>query len=205
MGSAERRQRETADTRRRILDAARDLFVQKGYRATSMRAIAERIEYTPTAIYHHFESKGALLTELCAQDFRALAAAFQRVARVDDPVDRLLRIGDAYVDFGLEHPMHYQLMFMMVRPAAEKLALGQGDPVEDAYAFLRTTVEEAVANGRFRPEYDDPDQIAQMLWATAHGLVSLRIAKMDDPWIEFRDLRRTAAQAFQTMMRGLLR
>ena len=109
MGSVERRQRESAETRRRIVDAARDLFVEKGYEATSMRAIAQRIEYTPTAIYHHFDSKEALLTELCTQDFRTLAAAFQEVARVEDPVERLLRIGDAYVDFALEHPMHYQL------------------------------------------------------------------------------------------------
>lgn len=205
MGSAERRQRESADTRQRIVDAARDLFVQRGYEATSMRAIAERIEYTPTAIYHHFANKETLLTELCAQDFATLATAFQRVARVEDPVERLIRIGETYVDFALEHPMHYQLMFMTVRPVAEKPPILNGDPGEDAYAFLRTTVQEAIGQGRFLPEYDDAEQVAQMLWSTAHGLVSLRIAKQHDAWVEFRDLRGTAAKAFRAMMRGMQR
>lgn len=205
MGSAERRQRESAETRQRIVDAARDLFVRKGYEATSMRAIAERIEYTPTAIYHHFANKEALLTELCAQDFSALATAFQRVARVEDPVERLIRTGEAYVDFALDHPMQYQLMFMTAHPLAEKSVMVQGDPGEDAYAFLRAAVEQAIAQERFRPEYDDPDQVAKMLWATVHGLVSLSIAKHGDPWIEFPDLRGTASRACRAMMRGLAR
>ncbi len=206
MGSAERRQRESADTRQRIVDAARDLFVRKGYEATSMRAIADRIEYTPTAIYHHFESKEALLTEVCTRDFRSLGAAFQRVGRVEDSLERLIRIGEAYVDFALEHPMHYQLMFMTVRPLPqEKPGILSGDPIEDAYAFLRTAVEEAIAQGRLRPEYTDPDQVAQMLWSTAHGLISLRIAKQHDTWVEFRDLRATASLAFQAMIRGIVR
>lgn len=204
MGSAERRKRENADTRQKILDAARDLFVQNGYQATSMRAIADRIEYTPTAIYHHFESKEALLMQLCNQDFRSLAAAFQRIGKVEDPVARLERIGAAYVDFALEHPMHYQLLFMSVRPAHEMdTDITRGDPSEDAYAFLRMTVEEAIAQGRFRAEYTDANQVAQMLWGSLHGLISLRIAKQHDDWIDFGDLRATAAEVRRVILRGL--
>src|SRR5258708_18680595 len=105
MGSLERRSRERADTRQRILDAARDMFVRDGYEATTMRAIADRIEYTPTAIYYHFANKQTLLTELCRADFRSLAGAFQRIGRIDDPIERLEKIGGAYVEFGLRNPM----------------------------------------------------------------------------------------------------
>src|SRR5919108_4631182 len=108
VGSRERRTREREETRERILDAARQMFVRKGYEATTMRAIADKIEYTPTAIYHHFRSKDALLTELASSDFRALAAAFQKIGRIEDPIERLVRVGDAYVSFALEHPMQYQ-------------------------------------------------------------------------------------------------
>src|SRR5438094_5711043 len=73
--SLERRQRERVQTRQRILDAARRMFVQRGYEATTMRAIAAKIGYTPTAIYHHFEDKEALVAELSALDFRAFAQA----------------------------------------------------------------------------------------------------------------------------------
>lgn len=206
MGSAERRQRETEETRKRILDAARDLFVQRGYDHTSMRAIAQRIEYTPTAIYHHFENKESLLAELCNLDFRSLASVFQQVGRVEDPVERLDRIGEAYVDFALEHPMHYQFMFMVPRALDEHTnAPVTGDPGEDAYAFLRQTVEEAIGAGRFRPELQDADEVAQILWGSLHGLVSLQIAKGDDAWVHFRDVRNTAKVAREILMRGMMR
>src|SRR5688500_15821418 len=98
-----------------ILDAARELFVERGVEAVTMRAVAERIEYTPTAIYHHFRDKHTLLVELCVTDFRRLGHVFQRLGRVADPIDRLRHFGNAYVEFGLANPSHYRFMFMTER------------------------------------------------------------------------------------------
>ncbi len=204
MGSAERRRREQAETRQKILDAARDLFVVNGYDETSMRSIADKIEYTPTAIYHHFESKEALLSDLCTEDFRALAEAFRRIGKVEDPIERLRRIGEAYVAFALEHPQQYQLMFMTVRLVGGK-STDKGDPGQDAYSFLIEAVKEAMDQGRFRQDLDDPEEVAQMFWGASHGVVSLHIAKHRDPWIDFRDTERTAAKACDALLRGLLR
>src|SRR5918996_6155556 len=136
MGSVERRTRERAETRERILEAAREMFVELGYEATTMRAIADRIEYTPTAIYHHFRNKEALLSELCGQDFRALVSAFQRIGRIEDPVERLRRAGRTYVEFGLEHPMQYQLMFMTRNPPEVKKETHPPHRSEGFYVFL---------------------------------------------------------------------
>lgn len=206
MGSLERRQREAQETRRRIMDAARDLFVEKGYDATSMRAIARKIEYTPTAIYHHFENKDALIAELCARDFLELAARFNKVARIDDPIERIHKAGEAYVEFALGNPNHYRLMFMTPLAHDHELeGITQGDPSQDAYAFLLASVAEAMEAGRFRPEFDDADQVAQILWGSLHGLVSLQIAKGHDDWVELGDIRATAARAREVLMRGMLR
>jgi len=202
--SLQRRQRERTEMRRTILDAAREMYVKNGYEATTMRAIADRIGYTPTAIYHHFRNKEALLTELTTQDFRALAQAFQKLGEVADPVERLRRIGQAYIEFGLTHPMHYRLMFMTPHPAMkDPKGIKQGDPSQDAYAFLVQSCTEAIAAGRFRPKLKDAQQVAQMLWAGCHGLVSLRIAKEHDDWVEWRDIRETANQMHDVMMKGL--
>src|SRR6266550_754169 len=103
--SLARRERERAETRGKILEAARRMFVQKGYEGTTMRAIATKIGYTPTAIYHHFKDKDALVAELAGLDFRALAQALQQTASTADPLDRLEKIGAAYVEFGLTIPM----------------------------------------------------------------------------------------------------
>ena len=183
------------------------MFVQYGYEATTMRAIAAKIGYTPTAIYHHFRNKEALLTELSTQDFRALAQAFQQIGQVADPVERLRRIGKAYVEFGLTHPMHYRLMFMTPHPRVNdaKHGIAQGDPSQDAYAFLVQTCEQAIASGRFRPELQDPHEVAQILWSSRHGLVSLRIAKEHDDWVQWRDVQTTATRLHDVMFNGLLR
>lgn len=207
MGSKERRDRERTETRQRILDAARDMFTQDGYDTVTMRAIADRIEYTPTAIYHHFANKQDLLTELCTCDFRALAHAFARIGRIADPVERLWAIGQAYLEFALEHPSQYRFMFMtpLPKPAPKDLQLHPGDPSEDAYAFLRQTVVEAIATGRLRPELTDPDVVAQVLWACVHGLASLHIAKGHDEWVHWRDARETGRLLIDALNQGILR
>lgn len=196
--------RDAHDTRPRILDAARELFVRDGVEAVTMRAIAARIGLTPTAIYHHFRDKQALLQDLCEHDFRALAAAFLRIGRVADPVERLRRIGEAYVRFAVEHPGHYRFMFMT--PAAQGRHDGEpGNPEEDAYAFLHQTVREAITAGRFRPELDDPDLVAQMCWAMVHGIASIHVVFRDDPWLGWTDPMAVAHAALDMSIRGLVR
>jgi AcrR family transcriptional regulator len=203
--SSARRERERAETRGKILESARRMFVQKGYEGTTMRAIAATIGYTPTAIYHHFKDKDALVAELAGLDFRALAQALQQTGTVGDPVERLERIGAAYVEFGLSHPMQYQFLFMTRRPKSGAQEAMPRDPGEDAYGFLRQTCAAVIATGRLRPEFSDPDELAQMCWGSLHGLVALTVAKGDDPWIPWRDVRQTAAKARRTTLRGILR
>jgi AcrR family transcriptional regulator len=206
MGSAERRTREREETRERILDAAREMFVERGYEATTMRAIADRIEYTPTAIYHHFLNKEALLAELSAQDFRALGAAFQKLKRVADPIERLRQCGQTYVEFGLRHPMQYQFMFMTRKPPEVMQAIRSADPSEDSFSFLRQTCADAIAAGRLRPEYQDPDLVALMAWSALHGFLSIRIVqaeKSDLP--DWGEPKATALRICDALLEGVLR
>jgi AcrR family transcriptional regulator len=198
MTSKERREREKLETRERILDAARELFATRGIEATTMRAIAERIEYTPTAIYHHFKDKDELITELCHTDFRALSQAFARIGRIDDPIEGLRRIGTVYIDFALEYPHHYRFMFMMSKPAHY-----HENPEEDAYSVLLQTMTEAIEQGCFRPELADAQQLSQMMWAAVHGVVSLPLAKEGADWIEWRDTREMGLLMLDTLLNAL--
>ena len=208
MGPRERRTREREQTKSRILDAAREMFVEDGIESVTMREIAKRIEYTPTAIYHHFRDKQALIEELCLIDFRGLAQAFQKIGRIEDPRERLRRIGLAYMDYALEHPSHYRFMFMTPKPMlpASSLGISDGDPNSHAYGVLRASVAEGVAAGGFRPEFTDADELAQILWAGVHGIVSLHIVKGGKgehiPW---RDPRETGRAMLDVLMRGTMR
>jgi AcrR family transcriptional regulator len=204
MGSVERRTRERAETRDKILEAAREMFVQHGYEPTTMRAIAEKIEYTPTAIYHHFRNKEALLAELCTADFRSLMTAFQRIGRIEDPLERLSRLCEAYVDFALEHPMQYQLLFMTRHPHMFDQATNRGAG-EQAYGFLRETCAGAIASGRLRPEFTNPDELAQIAWSSVHGVMALHIVWTEQGKINWQDPRVTATRLRDALIRGLLR
>ena len=148
MGVKERRERERVETRDKILEAARELFIDEGYDGVSMRQIADKIEYSPTAIYVHFKDKDELFLEICHQDYRLLAHSMVSLAQVADPVQRLRKIGAAYIEFGLNNPNHYRRMFMTPHPPVAKGAeelMGKGNPEEDAYELLRATGSPASA------------------------------------------------------------
>jgi AcrR family transcriptional regulator len=207
----ERRQREREEVRTKILDAARALLLEAGVEAVTMRKIADRIGYTATALYFHFPDKESLLCELMEEDFLRFRRAFDRLERVADPMERLVRMGKAYVEFGLRNPGHYRLMFM-VPPPADMFAGGgtpptkrieQGNPGQDAYALLRSVVAECVAAGRFRPGLDDVELLTQVIWSGVHGLVSLQINR--DPWVRWTPMGRRRRLGCEAHLRGLAR
>jgi AcrR family transcriptional regulator len=202
---AARKNREKEALRRKIMDAARSLFVEHGYESVSMRKIADAIDYSPTAIYLHFADKAALIREICRDDFAALAAAESKASHVADPIERIRLTGLAYMRFGARHPQQYRLMFMTPYhlPLQEEDLQRKGDPACDGYAALQRAVEEALAANRFRPEVTDVELICQTLWAGVHGATALQITMKDDPWFTFRSFEKRAALLLDVMLRGL--
>src|SRR5215469_3385959 len=208
MGVKERRERERSETRDKILDAARELFITEGYEGVSMRRVAEKIEYSPTAIYVHFADKNELFRELCHRDYARLAEVFQSSVMSTDPLDRLRHIGAIYIDFGLRYPNHYKFMFMTAHPGHELDDEDRetlGNPEKDAYAFLKSAVQQVIEAGCFREELRDVEAVSQMLWAGVHGVISLEIAKGCDAWVEWRPIRERAEMILDVMLRGLVR
>jgi AcrR family transcriptional regulator len=185
MGVKERRLREKQGLRQEILDAARELFVKQGYETVSMRKIAERIEYSPTTIYLHFRDKNELFDHLCEEAFGKLLQKLQSLGTgVTDPVESLRRGLCAYVEFGLEHPDHYQITFMTRRDRPnepERAAQPQNCGCE-SFESLKNSVEACVQAGRFRVK--DVDLVSQSLWAGVHGITSLLIVHPDFPWVD---------------------
>ncbi|HKF01278.1 MAG TPA: TetR/AcrR family transcriptional regulator [Candidatus Sulfotelmatobacter sp.] len=208
MGVKERREREKSETRDKILDAARELFVTEGYEGVSMRKVAEKIEYSPTAIYVHFADKNELFRELCHQDYARLAEVFTSSVISTDPLERLRQIGGIYIDFGTRNPNHYKFMFMTPHPAHQLDEVDRemkGNPEMDAYAFLKWAVQQAIETGCFREDVQDAELISQTLWASVHGVISLHIAKGDDEWVDWRPMRDRAETMLDVTLRGLRR
>jgi AcrR family transcriptional regulator len=208
MGSVGRRAREKAETREKILGAARSLFIEHGYESVSMRKVAEAIEYTAAAIYSHFPDKQRLMVALCDQDFGSLREAMRHVEAIRDPVEKLRAMGRAYVDFALEHPHHYRFMFMSPHPSDPELIKEcegkHGNPDQDGYAFLHRVVGECLEQKRFVKPYRDHAMLTQLHWAAAHGVVSLFITHGKDPWVDFTRPKETAYALLDVVLAGMM-
>jgi AcrR family transcriptional regulator len=208
MGTKDRREREKQVLRAKILDAARELFLSEGYEATSMRKIADRIEYSPTALYLHFKDKDELLHEMCRCDFGVLAERARKLARVADPVERLRRLALEYIEFALQYPNHFRLMFMTPLPGHypdEEDLERMKNPDEESYAFLLKTVREALASKRFKPEYKDPELVAQAMWAVVHGVAAIHVVRSAEEWVNLRPPKRVTQLAVDAFLSGLMK
>jgi AcrR family transcriptional regulator len=206
MGVKERRQRERTQVREKILDAALEVFATEGAEGVTMRALADAIEYSAPVIYAHFRDKDAIIQELCYRQLRSLAQLFANVGALD-PVERLRHIGYVYADFAIDNPSHFRFLFLMRHSfATNDEELAKGDPERNAYAFLKQTVKDGLAAGIFRPEYTDADELAQMCWGSAHGLVALQNIKgTEDGWIDFGDARTRAHRLIDATLIGLVK
>jgi AcrR family transcriptional regulator len=207
MGSNERRDRERLAMREQILDAARELFAERGYEAVTMREIGKRIQYSATALYNHFEDKEALVRELCRRDFADFAQRFLAgVMGSRSPIESMCRAGLIYLGFSEEFPQHYRLMFMTPLPEAPPEAGEREDPRMNAYVFLRGLVDALLAGNYLRPELTDPDLISQTTWAALHGAAALELViDKQDKWIDFKPRRERFAEVLRLVIKGMLR
>lgn len=200
MGITERREREKVEVRRKILDAARELFSAEGYDRVTMRRVAEAIEYSPTTIYLHFEDKDDLVRALCHEDFGHLLAAMQEAPMPADPLESLRQLGRAYVRFALQSPNQYRFMFMT--PVGKEEKLEDGNPGDLSFGHLLAAVKRAADAGLLRPI--DPVLAAQILWMSVHGPAAALITLPAEHWPQAPAAPDLAEQVMDNALRGLL-
>jgi len=172
-----------AALRGEVLQAAMDLLRETGDEASvSLRAVAQRVGVSVPAIYLHFEDKNALLDAVCGEVFEALHVVMKEAsAGAPDAFQGLRRQGIAYVRFALANPEHYRIV--MMRSNADQDMTDE--IVSGAFAHLLASVEECERLGVLE---GDPIELGLRLWAGAHGIAALLIAKPNFPWPPVEDL-----------------
>lgn len=157
-----------------ILDATLELYKQHGYDQTTMRLIAEKIEYSPAAIYPYFSEKDELFFALHKRGFAQMRESFTPLEKIEHPYERLRALGKKYIEFALEHPDYYDLMFLASHTGEKIRQFDNPDQTWaegcEAFAFLRHTVV-ACMQEKFVLE-GDPDVVAFSFWSQVHGMVS---------------------------------
>ena len=170
MGIKQRRERERQATQQAILQAALAIASEEAWEAVTIRRLAERIEYSPSAIYKYFEDKEAILLALLRQGFQQQLAALEHIsAQERSPSARLLKIATAYWDFAWQHPTLYQLMFDL------KGTIHELEEAKAAFLVVRVAIKEW--SQAHDVQIADPDAAVDILWATMHGLVALTMTQ----------------------------
>lgn len=161
-----------------LLEAAERLLVAHGSQtAVTVAGICAEVGCTPPALYRLFPDKHTLLLDVCDRLFdRYREAVATAEGRIRDPHRRLLAIGEAYIDFALDNPGVYRVLFMH---AAEDQPRTTIPPVGELGATMFGHLRESVAA---RLPGVDAHDVAASIWSVVHGAVSLVLAKPDFPW-----------------------
>jgi len=176
MGIKDRQARERQAVRGAILNAARELFLQEGYRNVSLRKIAERIEYSPAAIYSYFASKDEIFFALAEEGYRLLAEQVERsVSSMTDPLDALRRALRTFYDFSKNQPEYFELMFLDRSVPRLAQDLERFEFFQQTTARGEAAIRELVAAGVFRASLD-PAAALHVLWAALLGPAALAIS-----------------------------
>lgn len=177
MGVSERKIRERLDTRQSILATARELFLLKGFEATTIRNIAEKIEYSPSTIYQHFKDKNEIFYTIHSEAFAELVRYLNASEMHKNPMDQLIALGQIYIQFALENPELYDLMFIMEAPIDFLNYLEDANWTEGKMAFdyLKSVIANCIQQGLIKET--DLESLSYLIWSTVHGLVTISIRK----------------------------
>ena len=175
MSTAERKAREKEELKVLILKASMKLFVEKGIDQTTIRNIADAIDYSIGTVYVYFRDKNAILHALHTQCFAELGGQFRVLYNVKDPMERLKAMGKVYIQYAMDNPDKYDLMFNLKEPMEflnDIQAIGW-DEGAATFEVLRATVQECIKVGHFKGHNLEP--LSYMIWSCVHGMCSLEI------------------------------
>lgn len=172
MGLVERKEREKEEMRQRILGAAQKLFLEKGFEKTSIRNIADAIEYSPSTIYLYFKDKNDLLFALHQMAFELMIEELANFGEQPTAFKGFIQMGKQYIKFALENPEMYDLMFLMIAPI-ESLECNEDiwDDGKRALDLLKSMIVACQSEGYFLN--DNIDDLSMMIWSTMHGMVTI--------------------------------
>jgi AcrR family transcriptional regulator len=178
MGTRERQERERTKVRQAILDAARDLFVKQGFEHVSIRKIAERIEYSPAAIYSYFPSKDEIFFALAEEGFRLLCGDYLDQPEIlpagMDPLEKVHHVVWHFYEFSVQYPEHFALMFL------DRTVPKLGTQYElfpmlvEMKRRFAEVIRIATTQGHF-PAGSNPHTISRVLMTTILGVATARL------------------------------
>lgn len=177
MGIKERKEREKEERKNAILHAAKSVFFEKGFQASTMNQIAKQAEFSKGALYLYFSSKEKLFLTILLEGIEILIERFEEAVRKADTWEQKLRnIGKAYYDYYREYRGYFHILFLfqhgdLSENISEPLHQQCLEKGLSCLNILAHAVREGIEAGRINP--GDPMEIAVVLWGSINGVIIL--------------------------------
>ena len=203
MTIAARKEREKEEMRSLILDAARKIFLEKGYYQASIRNIAEEIEYSPGTIYLYFKDKDEIFHALHEEGFRKMLEKMQPLEHVTDPFERLKAMGLVYLEFAKNNKDFYDLMFIIQAPIKHEREKEEWQMGHRTLDYLKNVLRQCQQKGHFKNQ--DIEFLSFAIWSAVHGMCALycRDRCKAYPEIEPMELIKNGYHSFVAMLEKL--
>jgi AcrR family transcriptional regulator len=183
-----------------ILDASMKLFIEEGYDHVTIRKIADLIEYSPTTVYLYFKDKDEIFFHLHEMGFAKFLELNQNLADIPNPLLRLHKMGENYIQFGLTNPEFYDVMFIQRAPmnvleTMENCDWSLGD---NALGVLQNLIRECMEKNLIKQA--PVEIVAVSIWGMVHGLVSLAIRERLGKLVPKEDLNKVMHQSLNWLL-----
>ncbi len=203
MGVQERREREREARKDAVLDAAREILLEKGFRGTTTKAIAARCELSEATLFFYFNNKDEILASLLFESIGFWGEGLDKIARSsivsEKKLDQIWRFHEKVND---EHPEYYLISAYLAQPnsldGVSKEIKGRiVQQSGDNFQRLANLLEETTG-------HDDGRHMADTMWATFLGLMLLRESRVNLGHGDVRNTKLDRKTAFDWLKYGFL-
>lgn len=168
---AERKARDRQARRARIISAARTIAEREGWSNVTVRRLADEIAYSQPVLYAHFGSREGILTAVAIEGFEEIGQALERARKRARRGHALESVALAYLEFAKLSPALYEVMF----------SLGLTVPFDDAATPPELHFAFSQVLELFQRQSKKPELIAELFWASLHGIAELTRTKRFPP------------------------
>lgn len=199
MGILERKERNKQEMRLMILETAKEVFIKEGFEKASIRAIAEKIEYSPATIYLYYKDKNELFFAVHELGFdKLLEEMVAAIEGITDPFEELRRRGYAYMKFAFENPEMYDLMFISNAPMDALKEEENWNSGHKCFALLCETLQRGIEAKQLK--FEEVEVAAMLIWSFMHGMISLKIRNRFKKFNEQTEIQQLMIASLEQMI-----
>ncbi len=200
------RDQKKAESRRRILESARDVFFRDGFMRANLDEMAEKAGVAKGTLYRYFESKADLYVAVLALNSEIFDSQLEAHAVGETAVERIRSLGRFYFDHWMEYPDYFQIFWAvdnesvigdLPKPVIDEIS----NLWESSLQVVNRVLEEGVRSGELVP--CDTWEVAHMFWSITNSLIESDNTKARRQ-LRRRPLEPLYAHAIDTLLRGIL-